>query len=114
MPSLKLTARGVEHVKPPKRGRVEYWDAALPGFGLRVTHTGSRSWVAMFRAGGRLRRGSEGEGEWVTALVSLFTQPSTPVNSWGRAATKVPPKRSVRKAQTPGRNLPKAAVAPVL
>jgi len=56
MPSPKLTARGVEHVKPPKRGRVEYWDAALPGFGLRVTHTGSRSWVAMFRAGGRLRR----------------------------------------------------------
>src|SRR5437763_4807915 len=56
MPSLKLTARGVEHVKPPSHGRVEYWDAALPGFGLRVTHTGSRSWVVLFRAQGRLRR----------------------------------------------------------
>src|SRR5438045_8187562 len=57
MPPLKLTARTVENAKPPAFGRVEYWDAALPGFGLRVTDKGAKSWTVLFRAPhGQLRR----------------------------------------------------------
>jgi integrase len=39
-----ITDTMVQKVKPaPKGKRVEYWDAIVPGFGLRVTDTGSKS-----------------------------------------------------------------------
>jgi integrase len=60
MPSLKLTARTVENAKPPAFGRIEYWDAALPGFGLRVTDKGAKSWTVLYRAHGRMRRATLG------------------------------------------------------
>jgi integrase len=60
MPSLKLTSRTVENAKPPAFGRIEYWDAALPGFGLRVTDKGAKSWTVLYRAHGRLRRATLG------------------------------------------------------
>jgi integrase len=52
----KLTQSGVDTLKPPESGRVEYWDKQLPGFGLRVSHTGRKTWVAMYRVHGRLVR----------------------------------------------------------
>ena len=33
MPSIKLTDKTVANLRAPAAGRVEYWDAALPGFG---------------------------------------------------------------------------------
>ncbi len=56
MARMKLTAAAVERVKPPASGRTEYWDALLPGFGLRVTANGAKSWCVMYRVGGRRRR----------------------------------------------------------
>jgi integrase len=56
LPSVKLTAKSVAKAKPPEHGRVEYWDAALPGFGLRVTAKGTKSWTVLYRASGQLRR----------------------------------------------------------
>lgn len=56
MPSIKLTAAAVERIKAPPTGRVEYFDAVLPAFGLRVTEKGHKSWIVMYRAEGRLRR----------------------------------------------------------
>lgn len=45
-----LTARFVESVKPPKAGRAEYPDAALPGFALRVTADGKKSFSYRYRS----------------------------------------------------------------
>ena len=56
MPRKKLTARTVENITPPLSGRVEYFDNAMPGFALRVSDKGTKSWVLFFRLGGRLRR----------------------------------------------------------
>ncbi len=56
MPTVKLTTRAVESARAPASGRIEYWDSALPGFGLRVTDRGRKSWVMMYRIQGRLRR----------------------------------------------------------
>jgi integrase len=51
-----FTARFVEKIKPPVEGRVEFYDAALPSFGLRVTQRGSKSWFLFYRIHGRLKR----------------------------------------------------------
>ena len=61
MPSVLLTDRRVASLKP-KTARVEYFDRTLPGFGLRVTPTGAKSWVLLYRvaSGGKLRRSTLG------------------------------------------------------
>jgi integrase len=56
MPTKKLTDLFVERVKPPARGRVEYFDASFGGLALRVSDGGHKSWSLHFRIGGRLRR----------------------------------------------------------
>ena len=60
MPTKALTDRVVANAKPPKSGRVELWDAELPGFGLRISSAGRRSWQVMYRVDGRKRRLSLG------------------------------------------------------
>ena len=37
MPTVKLTARTVDSIRPPKSGRLELFDDDLPGFCIRVT-----------------------------------------------------------------------------
>jgi integrase len=49
----KLTEALVANAKPPATGRLMLWDALLPGFGVRITDKGSKSWVVMYRLGGR-------------------------------------------------------------
>ena len=51
-----LTARFCETVKPPATGRAEYRDAALPGFRLRVTARGKRSFSLVYRGVDRQQR----------------------------------------------------------
>jgi len=56
LPTVRLTTRGVNAIKKPKAGRVEYWDTVITGLGLRISETGRKSWVVMYRNQGRLRR----------------------------------------------------------
>ncbi len=56
MPTTTLTDRIVADARPPATGRIELWDAELPGFGLRVSAAGRRSWQVMYRIDGRKRR----------------------------------------------------------
>lgn len=62
MPTLKLTDAAVQRLKAAPGTRIEYFDALLPGFALRVSGPtkgageGRRSWVAFYRRGRRLRR----------------------------------------------------------
>ena len=56
MATLKLTARTVESIKPPASGRADYWDTDPRGFGLRVSESGRKTWMVMYRAGGVQRR----------------------------------------------------------
>lgn len=55
-----MTMAAVNRMKPPKEGREEVYDAALPGFGVRVSSTGSKSWILNYRFNGRQRRISPG------------------------------------------------------
>src|SRR5216683_2872227 len=56
MPTIRLTQVAVDRLRPPASGRVEYWDNQLPGFGLRVSETGRKTWMAMYRVKGKLVR----------------------------------------------------------
>jgi len=53
-----LNARFANSVKPPLRGYAVHWDDSVPGFGLRVTANGARSWILQYRVRGsrRVRR----------------------------------------------------------
>jgi integrase len=48
----KLTDTIVTKTEPPSKpgDRIEIWDALLPGFGLRITDKGARSYFVMYRA----------------------------------------------------------------
>lgn len=51
-----LTDRFLRAIRPPAKGQVDYWDAMIPGFGLRVGEGGRKSWVLMYRHQNRKRR----------------------------------------------------------
>ncbi len=54
--TVTLTQRSVRSLPLPAHGQVDYFDAKMPGFGLRLGGTGARSWFIMYRSHGRLRR----------------------------------------------------------
>ncbi|OLC50672.1 MAG: hypothetical protein AUH43_04375 [Acidobacteria bacterium 13_1_40CM_65_14] len=51
MPTRKLTAQTV-HAPKPHATRVDYFDRTTPGFGLRITSAGVKTWFFMYRVNG--------------------------------------------------------------
>lgn len=47
--SKRLTDAGVSLFTIPAEGQEEHWDAAISGFGIRITSKGRRAWVLMKR-----------------------------------------------------------------
>jgi integrase len=56
LPTALFTARLIESLKAPAAGQIDYRDEGLPGFGIRLSPGGRKSWVVVYRSGGRLRR----------------------------------------------------------
>lgn len=56
MARARLTDKAVEKASVVEGQRVEIWDALLPGFGLRISYGGRKSFIVMTRVGGRQRR----------------------------------------------------------
>ncbi len=55
MATQNLTIRSIQGLKP-ERARYEVFDAQMPGLAIRVTPSGHKSWVLLYRHHGRLRR----------------------------------------------------------
>lgn len=56
MPRMRFTDRALRAIKPVGATQVDCFDAQLPGFGIRVSPSGRKTWIVMYRAGRRLRR----------------------------------------------------------
>lgn len=53
---IALSDRTIRALKPPLSGRLDVWDEDYPGFGLRISSEGRRTWILMYRIGKKLRR----------------------------------------------------------
>src|SRR5712672_460292 len=51
MPRIKLTKSAIDAIPTPVADEV-YWDAACPGFGVKVTPKGRKVFVVLYRTGG--------------------------------------------------------------
>jgi integrase len=95
MPTIKLTARGLDNLPLPSRGRVEYFDDSLPGFAVRVFPTGRRVFTLLYRLkGGRTRKKER---------IDLGTYPPLSLAQARELATKL--KAEVQLGNDPRRNL---------
>src|SRR5687767_7104093 len=56
MPTIPFNVRKIDSLRFPDRGRVDYWDEDTPGFGLRISDKGSRTWMVMYRVKGEGRQ----------------------------------------------------------
>src|SRR5215469_15728958 len=58
---MHFTDRSLKALKaPPRPKQVDYFDESLPGFGLRVSYQGRKSWIILYRCNavkGRLTLG---------------------------------------------------------
>ena len=59
MAKIKLTDRMISALKP-NSVRTDYWDDSLPGFGLRITPNGNKTFCVKYRIAGKQRRFSLG------------------------------------------------------
>lgn len=55
MPSVRITKRSVDALEPTSKDSF-LWDDSLPGFGIKVTPSGHKSYVAQYRPGAGGRR----------------------------------------------------------
>jgi integrase len=72
---ITLTDISVRSLKPPAKGQKKYFDGALPGFGIRVSYAGAKSWIAV---SGKQRK-----------CITLARYPEVPLKDARVAAKKV-------------------------
>ena len=56
MSQISLTDMALRRISPPPFGSLEVWDGKIPGFGIRVSPKGTKSFILVFRVDGRARR----------------------------------------------------------
>src|SRR5437773_1205587 len=70
MSKKRLTPQMVERIGGPAKGQVEYFDKNMPGFALRVSYSGTKSWVLMTRVRGSSKLLRVTLGEWPTMTLA--------------------------------------------
>jgi integrase len=52
----KLTVQSIDALKPTPGSQVDYFDTMTPGFGVRVSERGTKTFVYLYSLGGKVRR----------------------------------------------------------
>jgi integrase len=117
MPRAKLTDAAVQRYKAAPGERIDYFDAILPGFALRVSGptvrkpSGSKSWVLMYRYGGIKKRLTIEPGYPAMGLADARQQAREALQRLGRredpALTR---KLAEQKARDDARNTVEAVI----
>lgn len=63
-----LTAKTIQHTKPPRSGYIEIFDSALPGMCLRVSAAGTKSFILSARVTGKQTRITLGRANGPNAI----------------------------------------------
>ena len=97
------TVRSLEAIKPPKSGRIECWDEDVKGLGLRVSASGRKTWVLMYRVRGdkRLRRATLGTYPTLT-LADAHDQARTDLRAAAKGRDPASERKAERQAETFG------------
>jgi len=68
---MKLTSKNIAQLKLPV-GRTDavFWDADIPGFGIRIREGGSRTWIYRYRRGSKQRSMKLGSAKSVPLAVA--------------------------------------------
>lgn len=99
MPITNLTVRFLEALKPPPAGQVDYRDESLPGFGVRVSPGGRKTWIVVYRTNGRLRRLTLGVYPHVT-LAEARAKTKDALHEAGNGGDPATAKMAGRRAET--------------
>lgn len=104
MPTIQLTDAAVKRLKTPTDvDRIEYWDTKTPGFGIRISSSGVRSWVMILRI---LKNGA-----WVQQRLTLGRYPGVSLAQAREKAVKA--KGQAEQGEDPGAELRSAKRAKV-
>jgi hypothetical protein len=96
VPTLKLTARALDNLPLPSRGRVEYFDESLLGFAVRIFPRGRRVFTLLYRMkGGRTKKKERVDiGTYPPLTLAQAREPSSKPRSSSartRVGTACPP-----------------------
>lgn len=58
--AMSLTDTQIRNVALPESGQITLWDKTVPGLGVRVTPTGTKTFSLLYRINGRMRRATLG------------------------------------------------------
>jgi integrase len=98
MPTIKLTQPAVERLKPPKSGRIEYFDNQCPGFGVRVSETGRKTWIVLYRVGGKSVRETLGTTMTIPNVAEARDRARESLFKAGRDINPVEERRQQKRA----------------
>src|SRR5262249_52432048 len=98
MPTTKLTQAAIDKLKAPNVGRVEYWDSQLPGFGLRISKSGRKTWIALYRVGGQLIRETIGTSALIPNVAEARERARTSMQKAQAGQNPVAEKRERERA----------------
>jgi hypothetical protein len=101
MPTLHFTSQTVKGLTAGPSGRTDYFDTDVTGFGLRITASGVKSWVYLYRINGRPRRFTLGRYPDLT-LADARAKAKVARNDVAQGGDPGSAKIDVRRAETFG------------